>query len=361
MKFDDLDEKMRVFETGHDLCVLPGLYMVARLDGRSFTRLTREVHQFEAPFDPRFRDLMVETAEHLMSGCGLNLVYGYTQSDEISLLFGLEENSFGRKLRKLISILAGEASAKFSLLLGAVASFDCRLSQLPGLELVVDYFRWRNEDAHRNALNAHCYWLLRKQGKGVGEATAALKGMSVALKNELLFQHGVNFNDLPLWQKRGIGLYWEEYDRPAENPVTGEKVLARRRRIRRDLELPMKDNYLRSCASGLPSHKNEKNKKRTQLFFRVLMCKHDLRPLCLSRTRSYAAPSLARCAASPSRILPQPSRVRSSHSGRTPSWMSVNSQPPGRGLRSILTRVTWAENFGTPKVKTSRRGRSISR
>jgi tRNA(His) guanylyltransferase len=186
---------------------------------------------------------MVETAEHLMSGRGLNLVYGYTQSDEISLLFGLEENSFGRKLRKLISILAGEASAKFSLLLGTVASFDCRLSQLPSIELVVDYFRWRNEDAHRNALNAHCYWLLRKQGKAVGEATAALKGMSVALKNELLFQHGVNFNDLPLWQKRGIGLYWEEYDRPAENPVTGEKVLARRRRIRRDLELPMKDDY----------------------------------------------------------------------------------------------------------------------
>jgi len=243
MKFDDLDEKMRVFETAQDLCVLPGLYMVARLDGRSFTRLTKEIQQFEAPFDPRFRDLMVETAEHLMSDCGFNVVYGYTESDEISLLFGLEENSFGRKLRKLISILAGEASAKFSLLLGAVASFDCRLSQLPSLELVVDYFRWRNEDAHRNALNAHCYWLLRKQGKGVGEATAALKGMSVALKNELLFQNGVNFNDLPLWQKRGIGLYWEEVDRPAENPVTGEKVLARRRRIRRDLELPMKDDY----------------------------------------------------------------------------------------------------------------------
>ena len=48
---------------------------------------------------------------------------------------------------------------------------------------------------------------------------------------------------VPAWQKRGIGLYWEEVDRPAENPVTGEKVLARRRRIRRDLELPMKDDY----------------------------------------------------------------------------------------------------------------------
>jgi tRNA(His) 5'-end guanylyltransferase len=257
MKFDDLDQRMRVFETAHDLCVLPGLYVVARLDGRSFTRLTKEVHEFEAPFDPRFRDLMVETAEHLMSGCGFNMVYGYTESDEISLLFGLEENRFGRKLRKLISILAGEGSAKFSLLLGTMASFDCRISQLPSLELVIDYFRWRNEDAHRNALNAHCYWLLRKRGKGISEATATLNGMSTADKNELLFRNGINFNDVPLWQKRGVGLYWEEYDRPAENPVTGEKVLTRRRRIRRDLELPMKDEYshfLRKLIEGHTDH-----------------------------------------------------------------------------------------------------------
>src|SRR5439155_1085877 len=110
-------------------------------------------------------------------------------------------------------------------------------------DLVVDYFRWRSEDAHRNALNAHCYWLLRKQGRSVGEATAALKGLSVPGKNELLFRNGINFNDLPAWQKRGSGLYWEWYDRPAENPVTGEKVVARRRRIRHDLELPLKDDY----------------------------------------------------------------------------------------------------------------------
>jgi tRNA(His) 5'-end guanylyltransferase len=42
MKFDELDRRMRVFETAHDLCVLPGLRMVARLDGRNFTRLTKE-------------------------------------------------------------------------------------------------------------------------------------------------------------------------------------------------------------------------------------------------------------------------------------------------------------------------------
>ena len=243
MKFDELDEKMRVFETAHDLCVLPGMYMVARLDGRSFTRLTKEVHQFEAPFDARFRDMMLATAEHLITGCGFNIVFGYTQSDEISLLFALDDNSFQRKLRKLISVLSGEASAKFSLLLGAMAVFDCRISQLPSADHVVDYLRWRNEDAHRNALNAHGYWLLRKKGQTVNEATAAMSGLSVAQKNELLFQNGVNFNDLPMWQKRGSGLYWEEFERPAENPVTGEKVTARRRRVRRELELPMKDEY----------------------------------------------------------------------------------------------------------------------
>lgn len=108
---------------------------------------------------------------------------------------------------------------------------------------MVDYFRWRNEDAHRNALNAHGYWVLRKKGQTVNEATAAMSGLSVAQKNELLFQNGVNFNDLPMWQKRGSGLYWEEFERPAENPVTGDQVVARRRRVRRDLELPMKDEY----------------------------------------------------------------------------------------------------------------------
>jgi tRNA(His) guanylyltransferase len=47
MKFDELDKKMRIYETAHDLCVLPGIYMVARLDGRGFTRLTKEILKLE--------------------------------------------------------------------------------------------------------------------------------------------------------------------------------------------------------------------------------------------------------------------------------------------------------------------------
>lgn len=242
MKFDDLDSKMRQFETAHDFCVLPGIFMVARLDGRGFSRLTKEVHQFEAPFDTRFRDHMISTVEHLMN-CGFRVVYGFTQSDEISLLFHRNESSFERKLRKFDSVLSGEASARFSLSLNAMACFDCRISQLPTSDLVVDYFRWRQEDATRNALNAHCYWLLRKEGKSVKNATESLLHLSVADKNELLFKRGVNFNTLPHWQKRGIGVFWKDVEKDGFNPKTGKPVKAVRRSLYVELELPMKNAY----------------------------------------------------------------------------------------------------------------------
>jgi len=242
MKFAELDDRMRVYETANDRSVLPGMYMVARIDGRNFTRLTKEVIKFEAPFDVRFRDMMIATTAHLME-CGFKTIYGYTESDEISLLFHPEITTFDRKTRKYISILAGEASAKFALLLGEHACFDSRISELPNVDCVIDYFRWRNEDAHRNALNAHCYWALRNEGKNVQQATDGLHRLSIAEKNELLWQRGVNFNDLPLWQRRGVGLYWEGYQKATRNPLTGEDVAASRSRLKTELELPMKDEY----------------------------------------------------------------------------------------------------------------------
>lgn len=242
MQFDDLDKKLRIYETAHDLCIIPDVYIVARIDGRTFTRLTKEIHKFEAPYDIKFRDIMVETTKHLMD-CGFKITYGYTQSDEISLLFDLNDNTFQRKERKLNSVLAGEASAKFSLLLKDVGVFDCRLSLLPNKDLVVDYFRWRNEDAHRNALNSHCYWILRKECITPNAATKQLSGVSVAEKNELLFQKGINFNELPNWQKRGVGIHWEEYEKDAINPKTEESVKVMRKRLKVDYDLPMKDDY----------------------------------------------------------------------------------------------------------------------
>lgn len=247
MRFDDLDKKLRMYEQSLDQRILPELFLAARLDGRSFSRLTKEICQFEAPFDERFRDMMVETVRHLMN-CGFRVAYGYTESDEISLLFHREERAFGRKVRKYNSILAGEASAAFSLQLGRAAAFDCRLIPLPTRERVQDYFLWRQEDAHRNALNAHCYWLLRKEGRSVQEATAQLEGKSVSWKNELLFSRGINFDRLPAWQKRGIGLYWRTEKRSGFNPKTGLEESAERRVLQVDGELPLGEAYAEMVA-----------------------------------------------------------------------------------------------------------------
>ena len=93
----------------------------------------------------------------------------------MGLLFHTDEDTFCRKVRKFNSILAGTASAAFSLQLEQVATLDCRLIPLPNLERVQDYYLWRQEDAHRNALNAHCYWMLRKEGMSVKDATEMLE------------------------------------------------------------------------------------------------------------------------------------------------------------------------------------------
>lgn len=250
MKFDDLDKKMRVYERSIDQVIAPDIYLVARLDGRNFTRLTKEVCQFEAPFDVRFRDMMVQTVKHLMD-CGFRVIYGFTESDEISLLFHKDEETFGRKVRKYNSVLAGEASAVLSLQMGLPAVMDCRIIPLPNAERVQDYFLWRQEDACRNALNAHCYWALRKEGAGVQAATAEVAGKSISDKNELLFSRGVNFDKLPNWQKRGVGVRWGNIEKKGTNPITNEEVTTYRRGLQIEYDLPRGQEYARFIAALL--------------------------------------------------------------------------------------------------------------
>ena len=251
MRFKELDERMRKYETVNDTYIMPSVYSVARIDGRSFSKLTKSGSEFEKPFDVRFRDMMVDTVNYLMES-DFGFIYGYTESDEISLFFDPSFGAFGRKERKLNSVLAGEASGKFSILLGKPVSFDCRISQLPAKQLVVDYFRWRNEDANRNCLSSWCYWKLREQGKNKRQATKVISGMSVKDKNELLYSLGTNYNDVPSWQKRGTGLYWKEYDKEGNNPLTGEKVMTKRRKVEIDYELPMKEDYSKFIRGFVP-------------------------------------------------------------------------------------------------------------
>lgn len=240
MRFDDLDKIMRTYEESLDQYVEPNKYIIARLDGRSFTKLTKETCEFKKPFDERFRDLMVGTVMHLMKNCGFNIVKGFTESDEISLLFAPDSTQFNRKVRKLNSILAGEASAYFSLELGLPACFDCRIIPLPDQERVDDYFSWRQEDANRNALNSWCYWTLREQGYNATDAQESIKGKSIQEKKTLLCNYNVIYDKLPEWQRKGVHVEWYTVEKEGWNPITNSTVKTTRKELKHNLELPEK-------------------------------------------------------------------------------------------------------------------------
>lgn len=241
MRFADFDAQMRVYENSLDQVIVPGMYIVARLDGRGFTKLTK-AKGFDKPFDDSFKDMMVATVKGLMLS-NSNIVYGYTESDEISLLFRYNDNTFGRKVRKLNSLLAGQASAIFSSLLGSVAVFDCRIIPLPNKELVEDYFLWRQEDSYRNSLNGYCYWTLRQGGKTKGIATSELWGKGSAFKKELLLKYDIDFDKVTPWHKTGIGLYFNEITKKGYNPKEDKEVVVTRHALYEDATIPYGDDY----------------------------------------------------------------------------------------------------------------------
>ncbi|QEL19047.1 tRNA(His) guanylyltransferase Thg1 family protein [Limnoglobus roseus] len=247
MDSDEFESRMRGLEYFHDLKMLPGTWPVIRVDGKGFSKFTAA--HYEKPFDERFSRCMVETAQALLVNLGG--LFAYTESDEISVLLPREWSLFDREVEKAVSISAGIASSTFTLACGFAAVFDSRVWLGATDQLVVDYFRWRQADATRCALNGWAYWTLWNAGESVGAATRALHEKSVAEKNELLFRHGINFNDVPLWQRRGVGLSWEQYEKIGHDPIQNASVTAIRRRVKVDRELAMKDDFSQFIAGFL--------------------------------------------------------------------------------------------------------------
>jgi tRNA(His) 5'-end guanylyltransferase len=248
MQPEELEARMRAGEAFHSLRLPPATWAVVRVDGRAFSALTER--HYDKPFDATFHASMVSAGKALLQE--LQGQYAYVESDEISVLLPPDWALFDREVEKLVSLSAGIASASFSVASGHAGHFDGRVWLSGRRSDVVDYFRWRQGDATRCSLQGWCYWTLRKEGHSAARATKALHGLSVAQKNELLFQRGINFNEVPAWQKRGVGLYWERYQKEALDPRTGATVLADRRRLAVADELPMREAYSAWLEDRLP-------------------------------------------------------------------------------------------------------------
>lgn len=222
MNLTTLDEHMRQLEKNYER-VLPQTHFIVRLDGRSFTSLTKKGCSFDAPFDTFFHHSMLTTMKQLMHS-GIRVVVGYTQSDEISLLLSAEDNAFGRRFEKILTILAATASAHFSLAIGTMATFDARLVPIPSKEDLEGYFLWRIADSERNSLNGYCYWEKRKEGLKPEAVASFLKTKTTEEKLHYLGSVGIDWLRIPSWQKFGTLAYFKDRIRIGKDRLSGEKT-----------------------------------------------------------------------------------------------------------------------------------------
>lgn len=201
---DTLGDKCKIFEQLEaSRKTMPLLPVMARLDGKNFHRWTKGLSR---PFDENFSRLMAETAKFLVEETHAKI--GYSQSDEISLVFYTDPNNirstmfFDGKYQKLVSVLASMATAQFNVLvpkylpskISQLAFFDCRVWQVPSLQEAANVFLWRELDCSKNSVSMLAQSLF---------SHSELQGKSQSQMHEMLHTKGVNWNDYPAWAKRG--------------------------------------------------------------------------------------------------------------------------------------------------------------
>lgn len=240
---DELGKRMKEFYEARSRTYLPRRTPVAiRIDGKAFHTFTRG---FQKPFDEILGNSMVRTMEYLcknIQGC----VFGYTQSDEITLLLidYKQLNSeawFDYQTQKMCSIAASMATMAFNryfadetekfkanhtalsiwpyqkdrdlydaytLAINKGAMFDARVFSIPKEE-ATNLVYWRQLDATRNSIQM------------VGQANYShnvLQGMCCNnIKTMLEVDKGIIWGNYPTRWKRGVA--WKrsigvDYDMP---------------------------------------------------------------------------------------------------------------------------------------------------
>jgi len=255
-KYDDLSVRMKEYE-GADKTFFPKrLPVLIRIDGRAFHTYTKGMKK---PFDEALSEAMWETTKYLcetIQGCKI----GYTQSDEITLLLINYKPDkmtcdpyFNNNRTKIETSAASKATKKFNQFMskkwienmvknGASseeiaenypgqkdwAEFDARAWVLPKEE-VNNAFIWRQQDATKNSIS------MVAQANFSHKSLQGLNGSQ--LQDKLFQEKGINWNDLPAWQKRGAAIIKRQ--KPKTVAYNGNEVTVMRNVWETDFETPI--------------------------------------------------------------------------------------------------------------------------
>lgn len=206
LEFEDLKDstlgktplatKIKTYEEVYTNYIIPqNEIIVVRLDGKNFSKFTKNLIKDVGPFSSSFAKIMVSTARYMMKE--YHAFATYTVSDEITLIFvnntEKSQHPFGGKLFKIQSLMASSASAFFvsqiptmlSEKIGSLPIFDCRAFSVPTIYEAYLCILWRTHDGYRNYVStvSRLYYSAKQLFK-----------KSTREQLEMLLEKGVNFD-----------------------------------------------------------------------------------------------------------------------------------------------------------------------
>eukprot|EP01080_Neovahlkampfia_damariscottae_P002672 gene2672-3868_t len=253
--FKTVGERMKSYEKEFENHLEKTKPFIIRLDGHKFSTFMRP---FEKPFDENFSEVMIATTIDLVDQ--FHCVTGYTQSDEITLIFpaliSKDEKEtedkesvlfFKGRTMKIASLVAGFCTARFNYhclkmsnkwskelkkydqimerLTEASGYFDARVFNVPDEQEVLVNILWRS-----------VYDCQRNSKARFGQAYLSQKECHGLSANELIIEtkrkHGVDWMDTPDEFKYGCFIKKVFKEKEGYNPITKETTLVKRHSFR---------------------------------------------------------------------------------------------------------------------------------
>ena len=233
---DDFSEKeLKEREIYSNIRVFPPF--AVRIDGRGFRRAL-DLLDLKKPYDEKFAHAIADSVELFFTESGINPLFAFTFSDEVTFFF--YEIPYNNRIEKIDSIIPSFISSALTLKLNLnnPVAFDSRVIIL-GKDDIYKYLLWRQAETWRNHVSSYGYYTLLKTGLSEKDASLRLKNLKANQIHELVFKHGVNLAETSPWQRCGVLVFRETYEKAGYDPVKKIEVRTHRSRIIQEWNTPI--------------------------------------------------------------------------------------------------------------------------